>query len=214
MKIFSKPVSQKPSDPNEGSAPLVHEQPDDTIEKNVAMPEDKVDQGQASENDVISEIASSSALKPFRTLQEVYPQAPEVEEDLQAKPSSSSSPDQLHQAAEKQTILAKSIQDFAKQRPEMFALLKDQIEHFRSMSVERCDTWSNLDQAGPSENPQTAWVSRCKARLPALSAVKSLAVRLSTLDPHGLAPYIVTGSFVAIEVCDPLSTESTQPKCT
>lgn len=208
MKVFSKRGSRKLTGTNEGPATLVREQPDKTAEQNNVMREDTVDQVQAFEKDVESEIEGNISLQASGTSQGDDSRAAKVEEGPQAGQGSPVQPDPAHQAEDGQTILAKSIQDFAERKPDMFKLLKDEIEHFRSLGIESCDTWSNIGPAGESESPQAAWVSRCKARLPAFSAVKSLAVRASALDPHGLAPYIVTGSFVAIEVCGFFSASS------
>lgn len=232
MKAFPQRNSRKRSSTKQGPASLAHEQPDEATEQNVVMREYTVDQDQASEEDAKSEIRSNFSLEASRTLQEGGPRAveveegpqlneggpqlnegPQVDEGPQAGHGSPVTPDPAHQAEDRQTILAKSIQIFADRKPKLFELLKDQIEHFQDLSVERWDTWSNIRPAGQSESPQAAWVSRCKARLPAFSAVKGLAIRVSALDPHGLAPYIVTGSFVAIEVCDFCSASSPWPDC-
>lgn len=64
------------------------------------------------------------------------------------------------------------------------------------------------EEAGHSNH---ASIRRLKSWLPALGAAKGLAMTLARLDPNQLAPYIVAGSFFAVEVgsifctpyCDP-----------
>ena len=53
------------------------------------------------------------------------------------------------------------------------------------------------EEAGLSSH---AIIRRLKSWLPALGAAKGLAMTLARLDPHHLAPYIVAGSFFAVEV--------------
>ena len=51
-----------------------------------------------------------------------------------------------------------------------------------------------------------AIIRRLKNWLPALGSAKSLAMTVAKLDPHQLAPYIVAGSFFAVEVSSITST--------
>jgi len=53
------------------------------------------------------------------------------------------------------------------------------------------------DEAGHSNH---AIIRRLKSWLPALGSAKGLAMTLARLDPNQLAPYIVAGSFFAVEV--------------
>ncbi|KAI0912724.1 hypothetical protein F4823DRAFT_559659 [Ustulina deusta] len=98
---------------------------------------------------------------------------------------------------DKSPIWSRSMQLFEKEQPELYELMKDRIAEFGHQSVDNWDTWLNDHQ----KKPEDVWFRRCKAYLPSFRAVKSVAMALSNLDHHKLAPLVTAGVFVAIELC-------------
>ncbi|KAI0548121.1 hypothetical protein F4679DRAFT_552030 [Xylaria curta] len=98
---------------------------------------------------------------------------------------------------DKSPIWSRSVRHFTKTQPKLFGMMKEDLESFGQRSVDDWDTWLN-NHRKVSNN---AWLRRCKAYLPSFKVVKSLAMSLSNLDPHKLAPLVTTGVFVAIELC-------------
>ncbi|KAI1362199.1 hypothetical protein F5Y08DRAFT_312964 [Xylaria arbuscula] len=97
---------------------------------------------------------------------------------------------------DKSPIWNQSVRRFARERPELYILMKDHIVTFGVQSVNNWDTWLNY----PEKEPNDVWLRRCKAYLPSFKAVKGGAMAVSNLDPHGLARLITAGVFVAIEL--------------
>ena len=97
-------------------------------------------------------------------------------------------------------IWSQSMRRFSQEQPALYELIKGRMEEIRNLDADKWDTWLNQ----PLDMKANSWLRRCKAYLPRLKTVKSLATRLSNLDPHGLAPYVTTGVFVFIEVCPKL----------
>ncbi|KAF2968890.1 hypothetical protein GQX73_g4697 [Xylaria multiplex] len=104
---------------------------------------------------------------------------------------SGTSPKDIH------PIWDSSIQEFKNTQPKLSELLGGQIkELLNRLDTPKWDTWSDIS----SNKAWARFVSRMKARLPPFKTAKSLAVSVAALDPHKLAPIIVTGVFVAIEL--------------
>ncbi|KAJ8125069.1 hypothetical protein O1611_g8571 [Lasiodiplodia mahajangana] len=97
---------------------------------------------------------------------------------------------------DKSPIWTRSMQRFAIERPELYELMKDRIATRGVESIASWDTW--LSDRG--NQPDNIWLRRCKAYLPSFKAVKSGAVALSDVDPHGLARLITAGVFLAVEL--------------
>ncbi|KAI0423865.1 hypothetical protein F5Y09DRAFT_173588 [Xylaria sp. FL1042] len=112
-----------------------------------------------------------------------------------SRPTASGATD--HDTDDKSPIWSRSMQRFAEEQSELYELMKDRIARFGRESVNNWDTWVN-DR--PKE-PNGGWFRRCKAYLPSFKAVRSVAMALSNLDPHKLAPLITAGVFVAVELC-------------
>lgn len=94
-------------------------------------------------------------------------------------------------------IWTTSMESFAKERAGLNEVIKDRIKEIQQVDVDNWDTWLNV-HCGKS---QSTWFRRCKSYLPRVKTVKTLAVSLSNLDPHKIAPCVTTGLFVLLELC-------------
>ncbi|KAI1384900.1 uncharacterized protein F4822DRAFT_433439 [Hypoxylon trugodes] len=78
-------------------------------------------------------------------------------------------------------------------------------EDVRNLDADHFDTWLNK----PHKGWNSTWLSRCKAYLPQLKSFRTVALSLSNLDPHKIAPWVITGLYLSAEVCfgtvDPLT---------
>lgn len=94
-------------------------------------------------------------------------------------------------------IWTQSMKRFAEEKPELYEVMKAQIGKIQNMDVDNWDTWSNDHQPKESEG---AFFRRCKAYLPQLKSSRHVALSLSNLDPHKIAPWVTAGVFLAAEV--------------
>ncbi|KAI5924980.1 hypothetical protein F4810DRAFT_662291 [Camillea tinctor] len=100
-------------------------------------------------------------------------------------------------ADDKSPIWTQSMIRFANEKPKLYQLMKGRVEGILNLDTDNWDTW--LDKK-PTKSSHV-WFRRCKAYLPALKDVKSVALRLSSLDPHNIAPWVTSGIFLAVELC-------------
>ncbi|KAI0514661.1 hypothetical protein F5B22DRAFT_610279 [Xylaria bambusicola] len=95
-------------------------------------------------------------------------------------------------------IWCRSMQRFAKERPDLYEIMKDRIALFGKLqSIDDWETWLNNCRNFPDHKR----FRQVKAYLPSFKAVRSIATTLSNLDPHGIARLIIPGVFLAVELC-------------
>ncbi|KAI0544940.1 hypothetical protein F4679DRAFT_588962 [Xylaria curta] len=95
------------------------------------------------------------------------------------------------------SIWRKSVNRFATEHPERYKLIERIIQTHGYESVLKFDTWTT----SPSQESRNKWLRRCKPYLPSLRVLKGTAAAFANLDPHKVAPLIVSGVFFVIELC-------------
>ena len=116
-----------------------------------------------------------------------------VTENLSASPQPLQSEPALD---DKSPIWSQSVKSFAEQKGEKFKLIKTSVEEIQSVDRGKWDTWLNLQP----KDAKHEWVRKFIQRLPQIKTARVLATSLATLDPHRIAPFVVTGAFVFLEV--------------
>ncbi|KAI1770215.1 hypothetical protein F4818DRAFT_446510 [Hypoxylon cercidicola] len=108
-------------------------------------------------------------------------------------------------SSDKTPIWTQSMKRFEKEKPQLYKDMKTQIKKIQDLDVDNWDTWK-------PEESRHAWFRRCKAYLPDLKSIKSVALDLSNLDPHKIAPWVTAGVFLAAELCFDSVDPSTRDK--
>ncbi|OTA90100.1 hypothetical protein M434DRAFT_398187 [Hypoxylon sp. CO27-5] len=110
-----------------------------------------------------------------------------------------------HASSDRTPIWIRSKERFQKERPELYEMIQPLFGDIQNLAVDDWDTWLNK----PREESNSTWFRRCKAYLPQLKSFKTVALSLSNLDPHKIAPWVISGIFLAAELCfetaDPLT---------
>lgn len=130
-------------------------------------------------------------------------QAPTTAENVSgAVPPAHPETSQIPPRDEKSPIWSKSIARFENEKPEEYKLMMRQLEEITNLKdLDTWDTWLNrqgLDNG--SKETKYKWLRICKAYMPSVATVRVLALGFSSLDPHKVAPLVVTGVFVLAEV--------------
>lgn len=115
---------------------------------------------------------------------------PTVTRSLETEPQASS---------DRTPIWTKSQARFQNDSPELYGMVKDLLEDVQNLGVDNWDTWLNK----PRKDSNSAWFRRFKTYLPQFKSTKALAMSLSNLDPHKIAPLVTAGVFLAAEVFHP-----------
>ena len=115
---------------------------------------------------------------------------PTVTRSLETEPQASS---------DRTPIWTKSQARFQNDSPELYGMVKDLLEDVQNLGVDNWDTWLNK----PRKDSNSAWFRRFKTYLPQFKSSKALAMSLSNLDPHKIAPLVTAGVFLAAEVFHP-----------
>jgi hypothetical protein len=82
-----------------------------------------------------------------------------------------------------------------------------EVEKMKSgADIERWNGWFGLDVPAKAQkidqhSKEVGWVQRIKRYLPSLAAVRSVAMPITALDPHKVAPIICASVLFAAEVC-------------
>lgn len=119
-----------------------------------------------------------------------------------AVPPAHPEPSQIPPRDDKSPIWSKSIARFEKEKPEEYKLMMGQLKEIANLKdLDTWDTWLNRqDLDNGSKETKYKWLRICKAYMPSVATVRVLALGFSSLDPHKVAPLVVTGVFVLAEV--------------
>ncbi|KAK6343699.1 hypothetical protein TWF730_011289 [Orbilia blumenaviensis] len=135
---------------------------------------------------------------------------------------------------DKHPVWTRSVERFKETEPERYEAIIEKLEKVRDLDLEvgNWESWARnelqeaegirLDNQTQNEgsddiistNPRMQLFRKFKAYLPALKSVKALAMGLSRLDPHKIAPLVVGGVFFVIEFVCEISDPSTNIKAT
>ncbi|OTA98011.1 hypothetical protein M426DRAFT_140316 [Hypoxylon sp. CI-4A] len=94
-------------------------------------------------------------------------------------------------------IWTRSKERFRNERPTFYEMTEPLFTDIRNLAVDDWDTWLNKRD----EESTSTWFRRCKAYLPQLKSLKTVASQLGNLDPHKIAPLVIAGAFFVVEVC-------------
>ncbi|KAI1131123.1 ankyrin repeat-containing domain protein [Nemania abortiva] len=115
----------------------------------------------------------------------------------QATQEQQSPPPAFQETHDESPIWTQSLHCFATQHPECYKLIEHIIENVAHESVFKWGTWLN----SPSQESRHKLFRQWKSYLPSLRTTKSLAASLANLDHNKIAPLIVAGVFVVLELC-------------
>lgn len=100
-------------------------------------------------------------------------------------------------------IWLSAIKTFEKDHPDEYELIMKEMRAIEQLkAVDSWDTWlnsRNLDE--DSKNMTRRWLRKCKAYMPSVALIRSLAMSLSNLDLHKIAPPVTAGIFILVELC-------------
>jgi len=161
---------------------------DDQTTPQTRVPESNNEEPEAAEQP-ISPVAENLTVTENLPVVEVLP----VTENLSASTQPLRSEPALD---DKSPIWSKSVKRFAEQKGEKFKLIKTSVEEIQSVDRGKWDTWLNLQP----KDAKREWVRKFIQRLPQIKTARVLATNLANLDPHRIAPLVVTGAFVFLEV--------------
>lgn len=114
-------------------------------------------------------------------------------------PAATEIPDVDEETEDNSPVWTKAMERFAAQESHLYAEMKHRIQQIRDVDTDSWDAWSNVKGKSPSSS-KSRYYRRCKVYLPPVKAVKSLAMKLSDLDPFKAAPLVTAGAFLAVEV--------------
>lgn len=99
-------------------------------------------------------------------------------------------------------IWLSSITKFKNDHPKEYELIANELQAVQHLkSVDSWDTWLNSRSLnGDSKDVTRRWLRKCKAYMPSVTLIRSLAMSLSNLDPYKIAPPITAGIFILVEV--------------
>ncbi|KAJ8124011.1 hypothetical protein ONZ43_g172 [Nemania bipapillata] len=99
------------------------------------------------------------------------------------------------------SIWLQTVRRFETEHRECYELIKLDIEENGHKSVLDWKTWCT----SPSQESKHKWFRQCKPYLPSLRLLKGATTAFANLDPHKIAPLIVAGVFLVIEVYSKLN---------
>jgi len=150
----------------------------------------------ASASQVVPNVLSSDAAVLTTNLQARQQTDPQMPETNHPKPSHA--PKTSTSAQCQAPIWSRAITSFKQTHPDDYKSLGEAIGTFPNS-----EDLSGLRTTPALEKPKqwrNAWIMRLQNYLPSLRTIKALAMELSNLDPHKVAPHICAAIFFAIEV--------------
>lgn len=95
-----------------------------------------------------------------------------------------------------------SLKRFTTEKPEDYKMMVGELDQIRKLKdIDTWDTWisrQGLDK--DSKETKYKWLRECKAYMPSVALVRTIALELSNLDPYKVARPVVAGVFVLVEV--------------
>ncbi|KAI0165164.1 hypothetical protein GGR52DRAFT_581880 [Hypoxylon sp. FL1284] len=136
---------------------------------------------------------------------------PAQAEPPQIEPPQTEPPQTEDVSIDETPIWTRSMQRFKDEHKTLHDAIENRLEDINHLNIVDWDMWL-ANQPNESKKSENVWFRRCRAYLPSLSSIKTVALNLSRLDPHSIAPWVVGGVFLAVELCfnsvDPLARDT------